>query len=68
VIGGVVGKFGWISLSSSRPIAADHDRQLNGYQIHCPSQAVRGGLQRALSRQPRLAAAVIELGALKSER
>jgi hypothetical protein len=30
-----------------RPFAAGHDRQLTGYPIHCPSKAVRGGLQRA---------------------
>ena len=35
-----------------RPVAAGHDSQLTGYPIHRPSEAVRGGLQRARSLHP----------------
>ena len=31
-----------------RPVAVGHDGQLTGFQIHCQSGVVDGGLQRAL--------------------
>jgi len=35
--------------TSCRPVAAGHDSQLTGWAIHCPSEAVAGGLLRAQS-------------------
>lgn len=45
---------------NSRHIADGHDRQLTGCPIYCPSEAVRGGIQRAQSGYSRLSRAVIQ--------